>query len=99
MLETALECDSSAYNNGAVLIQKHAHSWHPVQFASLTLNSGEQNYTQIEREALNILFGFERLRQFLLRSKFIIKNDHKSFQKVIGGKSGVLLNCSAQLRR
>ena len=41
MLETALECDASSYGIRAVLNQKHADEWHPVQFASRTLNSDE----------------------------------------------------------
>ena len=60
MLETTLESDASAYSIGAVLMQKHADVWHPVQFASRTLNSAEQNYSQIEREGLSVLFGCER---------------------------------------
>ena len=80
-------------------MQKHSDAWHPVQFASGTLNSAEQNYSQIEREALSVLFGCDRFRQFLLGSKFIIKNYHKPLQRVIGGKSGVPLNCSARLQR
>ena len=59
-LETDLECDASTYGIGSVLIQKHADAWHLVQFASRTLNSAEQNYSQIERAALSVLFGCER---------------------------------------
>ena len=79
-------------------MQKHADAWHPVQFASRTLNSAEQNYSQIVREGPSVLFGCERFRQFLLGCKFFIKNYHKPLQKVISDKSGVQLNCSARLQ-
>ena len=99
--ETAIETDASSCGIGAVLMHQHGDAWYPVQFASRTLNSAERNYSQIEREALTVtvLFGCEKFRQFLLGSRFIIKNDHKPLKKVIGGNSGIPLNCSARLQR
>lgn len=98
-LESALETDASSGGIGAVLMQLHSDGWYPVQFASRTLNPAEQNYSQIEREALSVIFGCERFRQFLLGSKFLIKNDHKPLLKLFAHDSGVPLNCSARLQR
>ena len=98
-LETSIETDASSYGIAAVLMQKHIDGWHPVQFASRTLHASEVNYSQIEREALSVLFGCERFRQFLLGTKFVIKNDHKPLLKLLNSNSGLNTNCSARLQR
>ena len=98
-LNTAIETDASAYGIGAVLLQQHSDGWHPVQFSSRTLNSAEANYSQVEREALSIIFGCERFRQYILGVRFIIKNDHKPLLKLFGHDTGVPMNCSARLQR
>lgn len=38
----------------------------PVAFASRTLNSAEQNYSQVENEALAIIFGVIMFNQYLM---------------------------------
>lgn len=98
-LPTALETDSSSYGIGAVLLQLHGDAWHPVQFVSRTLNNAERNYSQIEREALSVVFGTQRLRQYLLGIKFIIKNDHRALQKLLASDAPTPTKCSARLQR
>lgn len=98
-LETALETDASSYGLGVAVLQRHADGWYPVQFASRTLSDAERNYSQIEREALSVIFGCERFRKFLLGSQFTIKNDHKPLMKLFANNSSVPTNCSARLQR
>ena len=97
--EIKLECDASSTGIGAALFQKFNNEWHPIQFASRTLNKSEQNYAQIEREALSVIFGCERFKQYLLGTKFIINNDHKPLSKLFNKTSGISPNCSARLKR
>ena len=58
----------------------------PRSLAWLACSIGQSatTYTTVAvTEALSVLFNYERFRQFLLRNKFIIKNDIKSLQIVI----------------
>ena len=98
-LDIAIETDASSVGIGAVLMQKQGNVWFPVQFASRTLNAAEKNYSQIEREALSVVFACEKFKQFLLGSYFTIKNDHKPLQKLLGCFNNVPTNCSARLQR
>ena len=52
--------DSSKNGIGAVLLQDGK----PVEFASRSLKPSEKNWAQIEKEALAILYGFERFDQY-----------------------------------
>ena len=99
--ETMLETDSSGYGLGAVLCQRKNSNfdWHPVQFISRTLNTAEQNYSNIEREALSVVYACEKLSKFLLGCYFIIRNDHKPLKRIFKSDSGVPINVSARLQR
>lgn len=100
-LETMLESDASSYGIASVLMQRaNNHSpWYAIQFVSRSLNSAEKNYSNIEREALSIMFGCERFRKFLLGRKFKIHNDQKPLQKLLANDSPVPTSCSARLQR
>ena len=96
-----LETDSSAYGLGAVLLSRpdDSSSWLPIQFASRTLNSAEKNYSNIEREALSIIFGLEKFKNMLLGSKFIICNDQRPLQKLFAKDKPVPSTCSFRIQR
>lgn len=94
-----LETDASSYGIGAVLLTRANDElpWLPIQFASRTLNDHEINYSNIEREALSIIFGLKKFRNFLLGSKFIICNDQKPLTKLFSNSKPVPTSCSARI--
>lgn len=100
-LETLLETDSSSYGIAAVLMQRKDKysSWYPVQYASRTLNCSERNYSNIEREALSVVFGCEKYKKFLLGTSFTIRNDQQPLRKLLAFDAGVPTTCSARLQR
>ena len=81
-LPTRISVDASKFGLGAVLLQQHGDTWAPVAYASRSLNKSEQNYAQIEKEALAILFGCERFHVYLYGKCFTVESDHKPLQPI-----------------
>ena len=77
-----ISVDASKFGLGAVLLQKHGDTWAPVAYASRSLSKSEQNYAQIEKEALAILFGCERFHVYLYGKSFTVESDHKPLQPI-----------------
>ena len=97
--DTLLETDSSGYGIGAVLMQRENSSaqWLPVQFCSRTLNDGERNYSNLEREALSVIFGLNKYRKFLLGKQFTIRNDQQPLRTLFAKFKKSPENCSARI--
>ena len=49
----------------------------PVDYTSRSLSQAEQNYAQIEPEALAIVFAVRKFHQYLCRREFTLVTDHR----------------------
>ena len=81
-LETKISTDASKSVLGASLQQKHGDNWHIVAFASRAMTQAIQNYCQIEKETLSVVFGCEKFNQFVYGRKFKVENDHKPLKAI-----------------
>ena len=70
---------------GAVLFHRYSDgSEHPVAHVSKTLSDTQRNYSQIQKEALAIVFALHKFHQFLYGCSFILVTDHKPLLALFG---------------
>ena len=80
---------------GGVLSQEG----HPVIYVSKMLSQAEQNYSNIEREALAMVFVVTRLQQFLLGGSFTLQTDHKPLKHLFAPDEEIPKTASARFTR
>lgn len=71
---------------------------HPIEIVSRTLSSAEINYSQVNKEALAIIFGVNKVNKFLWGTFFTIRCDCKPFTIIFGPKKGVPLVKTGRLQ-
>ncbi|KAK1433127.1 hypothetical protein QVD17_10033 [Tagetes erecta] len=81
-----LMCDASDYAVGAVLGQRKDKHFHPIYYASKTLNEAQENYTTTEKELLAVVFAFDKFRSYLVLSKTIVYTDHSALRFLFAKK-------------
>ena len=74
-----VENDASEYGLGSVLMQ----DLKPIAIASRTLSQSENNYAQIGKEMLAILFGLEKCHHYVYGRNIKISTDHKLLVSII----------------
>ncbi|GJY75534.1 reverse transcriptase domain-containing protein [Tanacetum coccineum] len=79
-LSFELMCDASDFAVGSVLVQEDSKNFHPIYFASKTLNSAQQKYTVTEKELMAVVFAFDKFRSYLILSKTIVHTDHSALR-------------------
>ncbi|GJV47574.1 putative nucleotidyltransferase, ribonuclease H [Tanacetum coccineum] len=81
-----LMCDASDFTVGAVLGQKDGKHFHPIYFASKTLNAAQQNYTVTEKELIVVVFAFDKFRPYMILSKMIVYTNHSALRHLFKNK-------------
>ena len=74
-----IQTDASQNGIGSCLLQEG----HPVIYASRSLTSAEQNYAQIEKELLAIVFACGRFHQFVYGNDIDVQSDHKPLEAIM----------------
>lgn len=78
-LPLSMLADALAYGVGVAISQQcHDGKDRPMAFASRTLSPSECKYSQLEKEALALIFGIKRFHMYLYGHKFSLMTDHKS---------------------
>ncbi|CAC5401780.1 unnamed protein product [Mytilus coruscus] len=73
-----LSVDASSKGLGAVLIQNQK----PVAYASRALTQTQQQYPQIEKETLAIVYGCNKFHEYVYGRRVQIETDHKPLQSI-----------------
>ena len=58
----------------------------PIPYASRSLNKHEKGYSQIDKEAIAIMFGLKCFQSYLYGQHFTIWTDHNLLQQIFGPK-------------
>ena len=71
--ETKITADASAYSLGAVITQKQSSSeWRPVAYASRSMSETEGWYSEIEKEALALVWACEKFEDYIIGKSIIL---------------------------
>ena len=77
-LPLGLTCDASEVGIGVILFHRYNYgSERPIADASKTLTTAQLRYSQIQKEAFDIIYGLHKFHQYLYGRRFILVTDHK----------------------
>ena len=65
-------------------MQKHEDNWKPIAYASKSMTENERRYSQIEKEALALVWTCEKFSDYVLGKKIQLETDHKPLVPLFG---------------
>ena len=82
-------CDTSDFAVRAVLGQTKDKKLHEVYYASRTLDEPQRSYATTEKELLDVVYAFEKFRQYLVGSRIIIHTYHAAIKYLMQKKDAI----------
>ncbi|XP_036343688.1 uncharacterized protein K02A2.6-like, partial [Rhagoletis pomonella] len=98
--ETKLTVDASPLGLGAILSQVTAEGYEvPIEFASRKLSAAEMRYSQLDKEAIAILFGVKKFHNYLYGRHFKLVTDNKPLHYIFNPRKGIPVYAANRLQR
>ncbi|GFX02851.1 retrovirus-related Pol polyprotein from transposon 17.6 [Trichonephila clavipes] len=69
----------------------------PIAFASRNLSGSEKKYSQIDKEALSIVWAVKKFYLYLKGTRFTLITDHKPLIAIFGSKKGLPVLAATRL--
>ena len=99
-LPLVVVADSSAYGIGGVLCHLINDVERPICFVSRTLSSAERNYSQLEKEALAMVFALRKFHYYLWgQANFNLITDHKPLLGLFSPTKSIPPMASGRIQR
>ncbi|GFU21035.1 uncharacterized protein K02A2.6 [Trichonephila clavipes] len=92
ILPLTLASDSSPVGIVCGCVLSHVYpdgSERPIMFASRTLSGSEKKYSQIDKEALSIVWAVKKFYLYLKGRRFTLITDHKPLIAIFSSKKGL----------
>lgn len=98
-LPVVLTTDASPTGLGAILSHQVNGHERPIAYASRSLSNSEMNYSQLDREALAIIFGVTHFYNYLFGKHFMLVTDNEPLSRILHPHKALPKMTSARLLR
>ena len=99
-LPLVLATDSSSNGLGAVLSHHTPEGVErPIPYASGSLSETEKKYSQIEKEALSLVWGVKKFQTHLEGRHFTLVTDHQPLKYIMDPGKAVPVTAAARIQR